>query len=259
MAMHIGRKIRELRKARALSQESLAMLLGVSFQAVSKWETGATAPDIGLIPSIASFFGVSIDELFDYHTLENERIIDELCREAVRCRSDAPDRAEAILREGLKRFPGNETILTVLMYLLCSVPSRKQDLIETCELLIQRTTNEGVRCDALRILAETHHSVGSFERAEALLEQIPEFYFTKLECVARLTEGQKSLDAARLQMNLSARSTVTMLNILSARYAETGEADNSSRCERIAAGILEVFRSAGGKALETAGYEWIDA
>ena len=50
-----------------------------------------------------------------------------------------------------------------------------------------------------------------------------------------------------------------MLNILSARYTEAGEGDKSSVCERIAAGILEVFRSAGGKELEAAGYEWIDA
>ena len=45
MNLNIGNKIRRLRKAKNLSQEALARLLGVSFQAVSKWETGTALPD----------------------------------------------------------------------------------------------------------------------------------------------------------------------------------------------------------------------
>ena len=67
MAMKIGEKIRVLRKAKNISQETLANILGVTFQAVSKWETGTAAPDLSLIPSLASYFGVSIDDLFDYN------------------------------------------------------------------------------------------------------------------------------------------------------------------------------------------------
>ena len=62
----LGDKIRELRKQRGISQEKLAEHLGVTFQAVSKWESGATMPDVLLIPAIASFFEISTDELFDY-------------------------------------------------------------------------------------------------------------------------------------------------------------------------------------------------
>lgn len=82
MAMKIGEKIKALRKEKNISQESLAKVLGVTFQAVSKWETNTTAPDVSLIPPIASFFGVSIDELFDYNVFENEQRIDSICREA---------------------------------------------------------------------------------------------------------------------------------------------------------------------------------
>ena len=65
--MNLGNKIRELRKQRGVSQEVLAEYLGITFQAVSKWEIGAAMPDTVLIPAIASFFGVSTDELFDYN------------------------------------------------------------------------------------------------------------------------------------------------------------------------------------------------
>jgi len=56
-------KIAELRKNRGIAQQDLADVLGVSFQSVSKWETGVTMPDITLLPSIAEYFNVSVDEL----------------------------------------------------------------------------------------------------------------------------------------------------------------------------------------------------
>ena len=59
----IGRNISTLRKQRGLTQDGLAGELGVSYQAVSKWETGQSCPDISLLPIIADFFGVTIDEL----------------------------------------------------------------------------------------------------------------------------------------------------------------------------------------------------
>ncbi len=62
--MDIGKKIKSLRLLKDVKQEELADYLGVSFQAVSKWETGASVPDIALLPGLAVFFGVTIDELF---------------------------------------------------------------------------------------------------------------------------------------------------------------------------------------------------
>ena len=62
--MEIGKKIRELRIARNLTQEALAAELSVTPQAISKWECGTTTPDIQLLPDIAIFFGVTLDELF---------------------------------------------------------------------------------------------------------------------------------------------------------------------------------------------------
>lgn len=62
--MEIGRKIRDLRMAKGITQDNLAEVLGVSPQAVSKWECGSTTPDIQLLPEIAVYFGVTMDELF---------------------------------------------------------------------------------------------------------------------------------------------------------------------------------------------------
>ena len=66
--MHIGNKIKQLRQKAGLTQDQLANLIGISAQAVSKWETGTTMPDITLLPVLSTEFGVTIDELFDLST-----------------------------------------------------------------------------------------------------------------------------------------------------------------------------------------------
>lgn len=62
--MEIGNQIRQLRLRRGITQEMMAQELGVTAQAVSKWERGVATPDIALLPDISAFFGVTIDELF---------------------------------------------------------------------------------------------------------------------------------------------------------------------------------------------------
>ena len=60
---HIGQKIKELRKKADMTQDRLADYLGVSAQAVSKWEVGSASPDLSLIVPLCRVFGVTADEL----------------------------------------------------------------------------------------------------------------------------------------------------------------------------------------------------
>ncbi len=62
--MEFGKQFKELRTARGLTQETVAEKLGVTGQAVSRWERGETMPDISLLPEISAYFGVTIDALF---------------------------------------------------------------------------------------------------------------------------------------------------------------------------------------------------
>ena len=62
--MNIGKNIKQLRLQRNLTQRRIAEELGITIQAVSKWENNVNAPDISLLPGIARLLGVSIDALF---------------------------------------------------------------------------------------------------------------------------------------------------------------------------------------------------
>lgn len=72
--MTLGNRIAELRKERSMTQEALANALGVSNQAVSKWEANQSCPDIQLLPQIADLFGVTLDSLFGRETKQEENV-----------------------------------------------------------------------------------------------------------------------------------------------------------------------------------------
>ena len=76
-SMNIGDNIKYLRTAAGLTQEQLANSLGVSFQAISKWETDETVPDIYQSKKLAKLYHLSLDELieFDVDLKEIEHII----------------------------------------------------------------------------------------------------------------------------------------------------------------------------------------
>lgn len=76
--MKLGSNIRTFRQQKGMTQEQVSAALGVSPQAVSKWETGANTPDIALLPQLAELFGVTIDALF---ALEHPAMPEGLPRE----------------------------------------------------------------------------------------------------------------------------------------------------------------------------------
>lgn len=112
--MEIGSQIRRLRLLKGITQETLAQALHVSPQAISKWETQQTLPDILLLPNISAYFGVTLDELFDVtDELHLERIQNMLWDE----RTLHPDTARkdlAFLAEHANRNPHDAKALTLM-------------------------------------------------------------------------------------------------------------------------------------------------
>ena len=80
--MEFGDILKQLRKERGMTQERLAELVGISFQAISKWENNLALPDITLIPQLAAIFGVTTDELFSYNLKQNQEEIEDYAARA---------------------------------------------------------------------------------------------------------------------------------------------------------------------------------
>ena len=123
MQLNIGTKIRELRRRDKRTQEALADALGVTSQAVSRWESGGSYPDMELIPSIAHYFDISIDELFGYDN-ERTKAIDTLVSmiNEMNFKNNGVDinidECIAIARNAMIEYPGNEKIMLCLASVL---------------------------------------------------------------------------------------------------------------------------------------------
>ena len=81
MTIYLSESIKRLRRENSLTQEALAEFLGVTFQTVSNWERGESYPDITMLPEIASFFKISIEELLGVNKAEDEKEIKRLLEE----------------------------------------------------------------------------------------------------------------------------------------------------------------------------------
>ena len=118
MNFNIGAKIKALRLGASMTQEQLANQLGVSPQAVSKWESGTNMPDIQILPDLSVIFGVTIDALFDMSDENKLERIDNMLS-GVRFLTEEDFRsAEGYLKDsmGKEKLEGEATLLLAELY-----------------------------------------------------------------------------------------------------------------------------------------------
>ncbi|MBQ9765411.1 MAG: helix-turn-helix domain-containing protein [Lachnospiraceae bacterium] len=221
MELCVGKNIKTLRKAHNLTQEQLAESIGVSFQAVSKWENSIALPDITFVPVLASFFGVTTDELFSYNLQDMQKEVDSIRDEAYKYRESDPKKSKEILEEGLGKYPGNETLLNNLLYVI-DYTNNPDETIKIASKLIDKTTESDIKYDAMRFLAYAYDAKGEKDSAIAVLEQIPEIYFTKLSEMAFILTGKAKYETARKQKWISFEMLLQMM----AKIMEYYEAEN---------------------------------
>lgn len=111
MKLRIGEQIRKMRDGKGMTQEQLASSLGVTSQAISRWERGDGYPDIEMLPAIANYFHVSVDTLFGFDRDRSSRISLILSEAA---KSDTA-KAIDILRNAADEFPSEPKILLALI------------------------------------------------------------------------------------------------------------------------------------------------
>ena len=105
MNITIGKQIRTLRQRKGVTQEALAEVVGVSAQAISKWENGVTTPDIELLPKLAIYFGVKIDELFQIPREQEYERIQNIIWDFAPVREEEMNGIEAFLKDALLEDP----------------------------------------------------------------------------------------------------------------------------------------------------------
>ena len=219
--MNIGKKIKELRKQRGITQEQLAESIGISFQAVSKWENNIALPDITLAPVLANYFGVTMDELFDFSLSEIDAEVENIAKEANALRERAPEQSREIIENGLKKYPENDVLLTSLLYVI-NYSEKPDETIKIANKIVEKTIRNDLKYDAYRFLAYSYKVKGDLQSAKAAIDQIPEIYFNKLTEMAYLLSGTEKYKAAQKQKLVSCENLIQMMWKVAESYAEAG-------------------------------------
>lgn len=113
--LRLGENIKKCRLLKDMTQTQLASIFNVSEQAVSRWENGNTYPDITLLPAIADYFGISIDELMGMENYKDEKTIEGIIQSVKENeRKGLISENVALLLDASQKYPTNYTILLYL-------------------------------------------------------------------------------------------------------------------------------------------------
>lgn len=181
--------------------------MGVTSQAVSRWESGGSCPDISLIPSIANYFAVSIDELFGYCDERSKRIdaLEAQINDMKRRSSGKDDHLAAciaVARNALVEFPGNAKLMLCLASVLYTAGYVRhgerhlidaegysvydtethrtyeewQEAIPLYEKALETIKPGTLRDQAVEELSQLYVNVGAYDKALALAESAPQMW-----------------------------------------------------------------------------------
>ncbi|SFQ28998.1 DNA-binding transcriptional regulator, XRE-family HTH domain [Lachnospiraceae bacterium XBB1006] len=224
----LGERIKELRLRDGRTQDVLASELGVTAQAVSRWEKEICYPDMGMIPSIANYFGVSIDELFGYDN-EREKKVNALAKKIQEMNHQnngndvCMEECISLAREALIEFPGNEKLTLDLAsvlfnagyvrhgefhivgddgYSVYDTAKHKtypewQEAIKLYEKLLLSLPSGELRQKTIEELSQLYKNTGEHEKALRLAESAPELTASRPFLRIQAYDGKEAIDAMR--------------------------------------------------------------
>ena len=189
MEIRIGQNIKRLRKAKGVTQEQIAEVLGISVTAVSKWERCETYPDITLLFPLAHYFEVTLDELMGY---DEEKVQAEIKAILELYRSlwlTEPDRARSVIEQAYRTYPNDYEVMHHYMWNAAGdmadndrgvLLARKEEFLCICEKILGGCTEESIRLNAWNMKAKLLHAEGNTEEALAIYEaKYPNWYDTR--------------------------------------------------------------------------------
>lgn len=188
MNLYFAQNFKQLRRNAEMTQEEISVALCVSPQAVSRWETGATYPDIEMLPVIAEYFSVSLEELLGVEQSKRKAKAQEykmLFKEYMEHGKiyDCID----ISRTAIKEFPCNWELRNQLMYALFVSGSDdgdienwqqnqekyKYEIIDIGNNIIEHCTDDAIRLDAKSRLGFHYCELGELEKGKGIFDSLP--------------------------------------------------------------------------------------
>lgn len=267
MQLDLGTKIRRLRHRDGRTQEALAEALGVTAQAVSRWESGGSYPDMNLIPPIANYFGVTIDELFGYSNQRESRINALVLQlQQMKRKNNGQDadisQTIALARNALVEYPGEPRLMACLASILYTAgysrygehhltDAEGYDIYDTqrhsayeewkeavClyEKALRELEDGDFRRTAVGELTQLYVNMGMHEKARKMAESAPGIYSTREYMQICACDGKERVQAygKTILSMLHACAALMVQGVLAAKetmtVSEKAEAVRSAIC-----------------------------
>lgn len=219
--LKLGENLKRLRTQNELTQEQLADSLGVSPQAVSRWEKGSTYPDITFLPAIANYFNITLDELLGVDIERKQQEIDDIIQH--NCELHYQGKVEesvVYLREKIRTYPNSANITYQLAHALyqkiCKSASHSEEAIDEVIRLLNRAIklDKGetfVTSACKQHLCFAYRMKGCSDKAIEIAESMPSIWVSR---EILLPKAQNSEDELRQrQYNLLTLLDLSMLNL----------------------------------------------
>lgn len=201
MEITLAENLKKLRSLEGLTQKELAKALGVSFQAISRWECGIGYPDISILPTIASFFCVTLDELLRMDEILSEKRLHETHRRwEENNKSGFNNENIKLLRDALKSFPNDFLLLTELAVSLEKSASESPDgykkLLEATAIS-ERTLKYCSDCDIVNAVranvCSLYRKIGNNEKAVERAMKLPAIVKSREVTLANFLSGEQKI------------------------------------------------------------------
>ena len=180
MTIYLSENLKKLRREKGFTQENLAEFLGVTFQSVSKWERGESYPDITFLPSIASLFGVTIDELLGIDKTKKEEKVKKYMEGYDALYFKDTPKAFELIGEAVGELPGEYRLLIRYMAALIATKGGIYDnpiniydeMYSINENIQNHCTSDSVRIKAKRLMGTYYKTLSYTEKDDSYIEKM---------------------------------------------------------------------------------------
>lgn len=229
--INFGDQLKSLRKQKGVTQEELASFLGITFQAVSKWERGEGLPEISLLPLIADFFCITIDELLGSGSEKSKQEVEKCLRQGSLYFNKMDFENSAVtLRGGLREYVNSYELMCALLSVLTSqYPQLDEqgktecdnEIISLGNRLIFYCTDDILRFRAKEALCR-HYSrnLKNNQKANEFAKTMPAINFYHQLTMAETYDGEERIAKLQSLIKDHARALDEIINVL-LMYDET--------------------------------------